>query len=362
MATDGRHEDAINHTTKDSDNMTPHHMDNDAPDDSNSTGDNQNNGASAEAAGAARGLARSVGRSLMSSPIGRLPRRAVFRKQLPIRQVARVSDRISTGLDWWSSAVESIDEGAAGTKERSTLKKWIPRVKAFGSSLLKNMILGAAVFESYGYIVLKLAPDAEEKNKEPLTPMDRKLIDTTDDEKQEALDSGTQVDQIDEFARASLSAHFGAGSIAGSLHGVGSTFMESVGKTRQQMLRSLTPNMIHHSAAHSLLFGSYEGIKRLMLNQMHDIDDGTQINGGGYLLSFAVAGGLSGQVQYVASHYLEQWLGIVTTATVQENTSIRASLISKKMLATAPALRPALFAFVPSAIGFVAFEYGKNLN
>lgn len=76
---------------------------------SSSVDENHAHNASAEAAGIVRGFARSVGRSVARLPIGSLPRRAVFRRRLPVRQVAKLSDRIATGLDLFSSAVESTE-------------------------------------------------------------------------------------------------------------------------------------------------------------------------------------------------------------------------------------------------------------
>jgi hypothetical protein len=105
-------------------------------------------------------------------------------------------------------------------------------------------------------------------------------------------------------------------------------------------------NIIHHSLAHSLLFGSYESIKRGILQQVHSMD--TQYYGGEYLTTFAIAGGIAGQVQFAISHYTEQYLGL-------SDFSLRL-----RPTAVAPNLRPFLWAFPPSAIGFVAFEYGKK--
>ena len=66
------------------------------------------NDLSGEAAGVVRGVTRSVGRSVWKAPIGNLPKssRGILRQKLPVRQVARVSDRMATGWDWWSSAVD----------------------------------------------------------------------------------------------------------------------------------------------------------------------------------------------------------------------------------------------------------------
>ena len=295
---------------------------------------------SGEAAGVVRGVSksvgRSVGRSVLRAPIGRLPKssttagRGILRQRVPIRQVARVSDRVATGWDWYSAADEATGEY---TKQQPS--RWV-RVRSFATNLVKNTILGMAVFESYGYVVGKLAPATE------IQPHNFQIVrQLVDDESSEII-----MDEPDEYARASLPAHFVSGYIAGSIHGVGSTVFEG---HPANVGRFGVLNTLHHSFAHALLFGTYEGIKRIILNQVHAVDDGTQYFGAAYLTAFGIAGGLAGQIQHLASHYTEQILGL-------SDVSLRIS--ARSMLA--PTLRPLLTAFPPSAIGFIAFEYGKK--
>lgn len=273
--------------------------------------------------GAARSLGRTVLRPALKAPVGSLPHRAVFRQRLPLKQVAKVSDRLSTGYDWWSTAVESTP-GGDGKKNQV----W-PRVKSFTSMLMKNALLGAAVFESYGYIVDQLAPA------------------TIGDTKQE--DDEGFLEEPDEFERASLPIHIGAGFAAGSVHGVFTTVLES-SKTPVRL------NAIHHACAHSILFGSYEGLKRLFVGEMHSMESGTQIYGGGYLVAFGIAGGIAGQLQHLSSHYLELWLGISSWVVPKDAGALA------RIRSTAPAVRPTMAAFLPSCIGFIAFEYGKKFS
>lgn len=307
--------------------------------------------ASAEAAGVARGAARSIGRSARSvgrsvgrSPIGSLPHQsALLKRRLPVRQVARVSDRLSTGYDWWSTAVES-SEG------KETLSR---RVAVFGVNLVKNTILGLAVFGSYEAIVSHLSPPAVQDDDETKKIL---ILEEHDDESGEPR---VFFDHNDDYARAALPIHAGAGFVAGSVHGVATSLMETspFKSNGVSMLRtSLPPNMMHHAVAHSLLFGSYEGFKRMFVEQLED----HEYYGGGYLAAFGVAGGLAGQVQHVASHYLEPWAVGMAVPTTTTTTAKAATRWTKQLWASAPALRPTLAAFLPSAIGFVAFEYGKT--
>jgi len=226
------------------------------------------------------------------------------------------------------------------------------QIHNFGAALLKNTLLGAAVFEAFGFTVLKLAPTQKE------TFQIRK-VEVEDDEGNTEI----HMDEADEFARASLSSHFGAGLVAGMVHGVASTFMET---QASNILRSLPAMTVHHAIAHSLLFGSYEGIKRELLTLSND-DDGTHFYGGEYLVSFGVAGGLAGQIQHLASHYTEQLLGITEGGTAAAEPQggarnlVRVTFSPRSFSSlAAPAIRPIMLAFPPSAIGFIAFEYGKK--
>ena len=66
--------------------------------------------ASAEA-GVVRGLARSIqttGRQAARFPaVGRLPAASRLPSRIPVKQVAKISDRVSTGWDVWDTANET---------------------------------------------------------------------------------------------------------------------------------------------------------------------------------------------------------------------------------------------------------------
>ena len=101
--------------------------------------------------------------------------------------------------------------------------------------------------------------------------------------------------------------------------------------------------------AHAMLFGSYETIKRTML-QYSDDEERLQ-NRAYYLVTLTLAGGLAGQIQHAASHYVEAVMGLSNhTLHIDWRTTF-----SNPMT-----IRPLLWAFPPSAIGFIAFEYGKE--
>ena len=361
-------------------------------------GDDPHGDRSAEAAGVVRGLSRSI----LKSPIGRLPRR-----RIPIRRVARVSDRLSTGLDWYSSAVESSSTDDTNVVKRNDdvpkatdktqnqkLRRRIagrityvttywsqvgwPRLKNFTINITKNTLLGLAVFETYGYVVSQLAP-TEVPGDDYIIEVDRTLVVTDDDDEADDDNDGGHVDsvvtiqdEIDEYARASISTHFGAGFLAGSVHGIlsgivdGPTLGEAVTtSTRQTTIRAMASYTLYHGISHSCLFGAYECVKRSLLHQLYDFDHSTEYYGAGYLGVFAVSGGLAGQIQHVTSHYVEQYLsGTYARPTMHTSSKVPSNGI-KSMLSILksfpmPAARPTLMAFPPSAIGFIAFEYGKK--
>lgn len=278
---------------------------------------------SSEAAGVVRGLARSFKGMMRFPGVGSLPRRAVLKRRLPVQRVASVSDRLSTGIDLFQTAVE--------TEEASTRLK---RVTTFVKSVVKNTLLGAAVFETYEYMVTYLAPERCQPQ------MNHK-------------------DNVD-HARASLGSHFLAGACGGFVHAIPSTFWESTTSansgvmslsSRATLLSQYLPAMIiHHSIAHSVLFGCYESIKREFLRD----EQQSRHDEIPYFCSVSMAGGLAGQIQHVISHYTEQWLLLGAETTTRPRPLVR-------FVASPPTLRPTLFAFPPSAISFVAFEYGKRI-
>lgn len=328
------------------------------------------NDTSSDLSGEAAGVVRGVSRSIVRAPlIGRLPAtapkvrpppvgRSILRRRVPARRVARVSDRVSTGLDWYASALEVDDAG--GKTPPSATRRWLLRARSFAWNLFRNTVLGMMVFESYGHVVGSLAPPllGESDNNPQLQQQDKSIpfdisgplddVDDGDDEKNDSLVSGGP----DEYTRASLPIHLFAGATAGCIHGLASSILEG-NPTAGSMARYTSWNTCHHSAAHAMLFGSYEAFKRGILNVTADEEQFNHGSRAYHLITFALAGGLAGQVQHLVSHFAEQALGLADqTLLIEWKSSFR----------SAPALRPVLWAFPPSAIGFIAFEYGKQFT
>ena len=86
--------------------------------DESSSHEDANKGGAAEA-GVVRGASRTIGqyiRAVSQSAArlpsvgrlpGKIPRRISMPRKLPVKQVARISDRISQGYDVWDTAKES---------------------------------------------------------------------------------------------------------------------------------------------------------------------------------------------------------------------------------------------------------------
>lgn len=210
------------------------------------------------------------------------------------------------------------------------------------TALVKNTLLGAAVFETYESTVSALAPP------QPLKSIQQ--CGGHDDE------SAVVVDALehDAYARASLSTHYFAGACGGSVHAIASTFWESL--WNPSLVKTLPAMTIHHGIAHSVLFGSYETTKRALVTteEHYSHNRHEQV---AYFASVTLAGGIAGSIQQVVSTYTEQWLRIGIVEEIPQPFTRH----MVKFHASPPTLRSVAFAFPPSAISFVAFEYGKSL-
>jgi hypothetical protein len=310
-------------------------------------------------AGVVRGVGRSVVRQIGRVPIGSLPNHAatsskllprmLFRKRLPFRRIARVSNRLATGID----ALSTASEHRAHQQPTTTTPKLVPtttanRARAFLGSLIKNSLLGIAVFETYGFVISHVAAATRTTN---TTALAAAAVDGTAPLPQDSNDDDDNdettipiKDEPDDYAQVSLATHASAGFLAGSVHGIAIGVWEGA-----RMPQQLPRHALHHAVAHSVLFASYESMKRSALNIVQTYDPSLQVYGGAYLLSFGMAGGLAGSLQHVVSHCTEQLLLVGTGGGHVPLRNI-----------VAPTLQPTLLAFPASAIGFVAFEYGKK--
>ena len=283
------------------------------------------------------------------------------------QSIAKATDRVSTGMDVWNAAT-TTEQTSTDTKS----KKWISRmpsftqVASFARTFATNTVMGVAVFAAYEGTVDHFATK-------------RVTIET---------DKSTSSQNAD---NVSILQHFVAGGVGGSSHAFISLVLEARFNPLNQYTTSLTSNqskvasipipkqfassissvsiqyptmrysistIAHHSLAHSILFGSYQSTKWLLseyfTNQSRQFDESGR-EAIGNASSIAIAGGIAGQAQNLISHFTEQWLGL--SAAEVKDTGVK-----RYRQITMPTVRPVLMAFPPSAIGFLAYEYGRMLQ
>jgi len=355
---------------------------------------------SSESAGLARGAIRTATSISKRAAAGRLPT-ALRPNRLRIQRVARVSDRISTGFDAASSAIDTQSTtsgggGGDGGKSRrlwGEMKGYARRGIAFSGNLAKHTILGAAVFESY---------------EQSIKWLDLNVSSSLQTE-------GTFTLGGDVGARTSIPLHILAGAGAGTVHSIltlaaqslqsfHTSFTAGTMRTTSFLPPNITHHVMHHATAHAILFGTYECTKRILvpivcnssavstINESHPTftaignnnnDNNNNSNNMFYreMMAVGIAGGIAGQAQHIVSHVTEtRWdingervmqgchnkkggggANSSVNATLETNVGIGIRNRMQTMVRLMPSFRSILIAFPPSAIGFVAYEYGKEL-
>lgn len=176
-----------------------------------------------------------------------------------------------------------------------------------------------------------------------------------------------------------LIAHFGAGALSGLAFSMVQDGWDFVKRARKRGLvtarrsmnqRFVLRRLVHHSVGYATMFGSFECFRRLLMESIqthmtssHDSVPSTlktaerlgliratnanqlDMTAVPILTSF-VAGGLAGQAHFIADHYTRSW-------------KLRAIQTTSKV----PPLpvRSLLGSFLPTALCFVAFQYGPDL-
>jgi hypothetical protein len=292
-------------------------------------------------------------------------------------------------------------------------------------ALLKNTLLGAAVFGSYEKIIT-LIDDNNNSN----------IKNNFDNNKEE---NPTSTDYLcllkqDAYSRVSVLNHFGAGACSGSIHGLLTISLDSINYLYHQrnaiMLRKKNTSQLmkqkvyqslpwsvsytlHHSLAHAILFSSYEWTKRLLHSFEKDsnnyYNDKQSIIASSSssttttitsiptwfsydVLAIFIAGGIAGQIQHIMSHLSEQILHVSddghhhhssTTSSIMGNNNNNMEKQEKLITTrssnsryvrnyvfnsmqtirtlTLPTFGSTMVAFLPSAVGFAAFEFGKDM-
>jgi hypothetical protein len=251
------------------------------------------------------------------------------------------------------------------------------------AALVKNTILGIVVFDGYDKIMEELASRTVTAGQQKLDGKDYNVTSTNDSDPQE-------VHSYNPNAIVSVPQHFVAGAAAGSLHSMLTLVFDSLQSRSLPTLRNCCYVTLHHSFAHSILFGSYEWGKRFLgqrpndkytlgFAQLKDDDDDSSVRWN-QLAVTAIAGGTAGVLQSCVSHYTGMWFGVETTERSYHQIDMMSGAEKKKMnsqLSTLnslghkarsiqrmflplPPVRSTLLTFPVMSIAFLAYEYAKD--
>jgi hypothetical protein len=248
-------------------------------------------------------------------------------------------------------------------------------------ALLKNTITGIAVFETYEHWIEYF----EKYNTKYELKHDKKKKDS-----QDILDTHSSCKL---GWSSSMSQHFIAGMAAGCVHSLLYMTIESAKWIKRHgfyltlyppmpsMALYGTCHMFHHGFSHALMFSSYEGTKRLLFwcsNQAgntcnHVIGKTSHHISVPNMFVIGIAGGIAGQIYHVASHAVGSFLFFMLNNQPSDHVKLdrqRSTLPSAQFLLSkrsivlksiVPSPRSVLLAFPPSALGFIAFEFGKTV-
>ena len=266
------------------------------PETPNGGGGDGGDGGTVEA-GATRAAIRSVTGGMSKSV--RASSKAATK--VSIKTVAKLTDRASQALDVHASSEESnlTKQKLSSDFNKGGLQKVLKRFATAGFTFLKNGLAGTVLFEIY-----------DQPN----------LVDSRD-----------------------LKYHFLLGGLAGAGY---KTCLSGFTILEQRSLNILSPrplarSLSYHIVGHSLLFGTYETVKRCLVGETEEIAHSHTSD----LAFIGVAGGFAGVLHSSFSHYGES-LETVGVKLAQQ-------------LRTVPPIRSIGLSFVGSCLGFVAFEYGK---
>ena len=276
-----------------------------------------------------RGAAKTIVKGT-SKAAGKLSRRAVVANLMPNPDIEKNHDSPSS-----QSKVQYPNQNVYGTK-----------ILRYTNLLIKNIILGVAVFEIHERSIHHFHRDHTKK------------------------DSKSKMDET-------ISQHFAAGVIAGVAHSILHMTFESTTHmlSSRNQIKMILPSSsefsslfswsiahtAHHGIAHGFLFSSYEYMKRALF-QNSPRESPARETKFMDMIKIGFAGGIAGQIQHIASHYTEIWLRVGEDDNVRSYWQERSKLLSHwRLIGAGPSMRSICMSFPPSGIGFIAFEFGKTL-
>ena len=202
------------------------------------------------------------------------------------------------------------------------------------------MILGSIAFESYDHMIHLM--DGRERSN--------------------AVHANAGHNSQDSYTQSTIPQHFLSGAFSGCIYSVSLLTWDGIGTI-------LGPKMVHpppsplvftvmsNSISHSILYGSYEGIKRTLWERESSSNEKIKAPTTLDVSIFGISGGTAGVLHHICSHAMERWKDGMSISIHKESGQV----LLEKIKTLIPTGKSTLFAFVSHAIGFVAFECGKEL-
>jgi hypothetical protein len=256
--------------------------------------------------------------------------------RLPVKHIAKLADKGSQVADMIEATGDPRSKSLQAAFEEQgvagAIKGVAKRFRSFAVNIFKSALAGVVVFEGYDKLV-----DYYCNNSAHPPPIALNIM---------------------------------CGGIAGVGHGLLMTMFDTAGHYALAPPLSVQPcRLLGNGSSHAILFGSYEGLKRLAdqavaLQSTHlklgvhtdivALEEGEGDDrpvGLAEIGVVAIAGGIAGGMQQIVTHYAEL---------IEERGSITSFLRTTEHVPR-PAVRAVAAAFLPSAIGFMAFEFGREL-
>lgn len=254
-------------------------------------------------------------------------------------------------------------------------------------------MLGASVFGIYDWLIFKaFATDTHLTSHIPAAVNEKDSI-----RKDEVQTIWMQASVSPGIGTLPVVAHFAAGALAGLVQSViidawevlayGFVHRHELGKKKDPVLHVkqgintslLVRRAVHHSVGFSVLFGTFETVRNSLVSALfHYFSSGDPSilstlavleqyrligvdNDGVHEMTIIpmsaafLAGGSAGVAQYTANHYTRHWK-------MQAIDSARTSKVFKHVLPKQPSLRALCSPFMPTALCFLAFQYGGEIT
>lgn len=268
----------------------------------------------------------------------------------------------------------------------------------FKKDIVKGAVLGSIVFGVYDFLVFRQTAQSRGTQVKQTEPTEHVL------KRHSTKTIWMQASVSPKTASAPVAFHFAAGAMAGLVQSailVGWEIVHYWWRHRSDILKTqslkhvnmhLNLNLVirravHHSVGFATLFGIYETIRRALVNEalyyfasgspsvpstlellekyrLIHTESKDDHRSGIYDMTIVpmsaafVAGGFPGTAHFVVGHYTSHWKLMSASAKVAP----QRSLPKRRSSPPLPRLRATMGAFLPTALCFLAFQYGGELT